>query len=45
MGPQLYRQLQDEALGYLWEDPRRSTLFGIPIEIDPEVTGWTIWTR
>lgn len=41
----LYEQLRAAPLSYLWGPPRRDTLFGLPVVVDPEVTGWRLRTR
>ena len=40
--PELYRDLQARALQYLWSDPGRRVMLEVPVEIDPNITGWTL---
>jgi hypothetical protein len=42
MSPDLYDRLQDPALGSLWSAPKRDRLFGVPVEIDPQASGWAL---
>jgi hypothetical protein len=45
VGPELYKQMQDQVFSYLWSTPARDTLFGLPLEISSSADGWTIRVR
>lgn len=45
LSPSAHEQLLTAALWYMWSVPTPHSMFGIPVEVDPNVDGWTVRTK
>ena len=42
LSPSAHEQLQTAALRYIWSVPQPHSMFGIPVEVDPDVESWAV---